>query len=304
MASIRGIQNDYVRSAEEILNITNDFQEDDTDFKMVLTNIFTRHGDTLIEVARGLQEFEKSPNGIEALKGKQDLSDLREIHSWLNRFFISRIGIRTLIGHYLELHEQVEVPKKDYVGIICSHTSPYEVCLAATHDAQYMCERQYGDAPNVEMLGRIDLTMAYVPSHLYYILFELLKNSMRAVVEHHSHSGTISTLPDIRVVIADGEDNEDVAIKISDLGGGIPRSISERILTYLYTTAGPVSTDLEGLEDFGRENPLAGLGYGLPISKAYLQYFGGDLELMSMDGHGTDSFVHLSRLTDNEELLP
>mmetsp|Transcript_1155 Transcript_1155/g.1361 ORF Transcript_1155/g.1361 Transcript_1155/m.1361 type:complete len:397 (-) Transcript_1155:1109-2299(-) len=303
MPSIKGIQNDYLRSADEILNIREGYDSDE-ETRQVLMNIFSRHGDTLVEVARGLQEFKTSPSGMQVLGGTNDLSDLSEVHSWLDRFFISRIGIRTLLGHYLELSEQIENPKKNYVGIICRKTSPYDVCLTATRDAQYMCERQYGESPEVEVLGRIDLTMAYVPSHLYYILFELLKNSMRAVVEHHSNSGIIGSLPDIRVVIADGEDNEDVAIKISDYGGGIPRSISKKIFSYLFTTAGPVSPDLEGLEDFGRENPLAGLGYGLPISRAYLRYFGGDLVLMSMEGHGTDSFVHLSRLTDNEEPLP
>jgi len=49
---------------------------------------------------------------------------------------------------------------------------------------------------------------------------------------------------------------------------------------------------------------LAGLGYGLPISRGYARFFNGDLDLKSMEGHGTDAFVHLSRLTDNEEPLP
>ena len=50
--------------------------------------------------------------------------------------------------------------------------------------------------------------------------------------------------------------------------------------------------------------PLAGLGYGLPISRAYARYFGGDLTLMSMEGFGTDAFVYLSRLGDHAEPLP
>jgi pyruvate dehydrogenase kinase 2/3/4 len=56
--------------------------------------------------------------------------------------------------------------------------------------------------------------------------------------------------------------------------------------------------------DFDTASPLAGLGYGLPISRAYARYFGGDLSLMSMEGYGTDAFVHLSRLGIHDEPLP
>ena len=56
--------------------------------------------------------------------------------------------------------------------------------------------------------------------------------------------------------------------------------------------------------DFDTASPLAGLGYGLPISRAYARYFGGDLSIMSMEGYGTDAFVHLSRLGIHDEPLP
>ena len=38
------------------------------------------------------------------------------------------------------------------------------------------------------------------------MLLELLKNSMRATVELHG----VDNMPPIRIIIADGEDNEDV----------------------------------------------------------------------------------------------
>jgi len=56
--------------------------------------------------------------------------------------------------------------------------------------------------------------------------------------------------------------------------------------------------------DHDRESPLAGLGYGLPISRTYARYFGGDLNIMSMEGYGTDAFLHLSRLGNRAEPLP
>ena len=76
---------------------------------------------------------------------------------------------------------------------------------------------------------------------------------------------------------------------------------------YLFTTADPnvqACAIGDGESDFDTGSPLAGLGYGLPISRAYARYFGGDLSVMSMEGYGTDAFVHLSRLGNHDEPLP
>ena len=63
-------------------------------------------------------------------------------------------------------------------------------------------------------------------------------------------------------------------------------------------------TMLGSAGDHGTDSPLAGLGYGLPISRTYARYFGGDLNIMSMEGYGTDAFLHLSRLGNRSEPLP
>lgn len=53
------------------------------------------------------------------------------------------------------------------------------------------------------------IKIVYVPSHLYHILFELFKNSMRATVEHHK----TDILPPLHVTIVKGK--EDVCVKVS-----------------------------------------------------------------------------------------
>ena len=39
--------------------------------------------------------------------------------------------------------------------------------------------------------------------------------------------------------------------------------------------------------------PLAGYGYGLPLSRLYARYLAGDLQLFSVDGLGTDAVLTL-----------
>ncbi|KAJ3259799.1 hypothetical protein HK103_001690 [Boothiomyces macroporosus] len=157
-----------------------------------------------------------------------------------------------------------------------------DVVQDAISNAQNICQDYYGlfSPPVVKIVGvgnKIRGNFMYVPSHLHHMLFELLKNSMRAVVERFGQDE--DDYPEIKVVIAEGK--EDITIKVSD---------EEK----------PILEDGGG--DF--KAPLAGYGYGLPLSRLYARYFGGDLRLISMEGYGTDAYLHLSRLSDSNEPLP
>lgn len=262
-------------------------------FAEVIASIYERHAPTLITMAKGAHELRTLL--------KEDVAGFAEqndIQKRLDEFYMSRIGIRMLIGQYLSLKSVSDDP--NMIGLISPCCSARDIAQQAVDDASFMCSRAHGDAPSVTFHGRTNLSFPFVPSHLSYVLLELLKNSMRATVEKHG----AERMPPIRIVIADGEDNEDVVIKVSDEGGGIPRSNMNRIWSYLFTTANPAV--LEGmlglgggeaqLRDFDTAAPLAGLGYGLPIARNYARYFGGDLTIMSMEGYGTDSFIYLPRL--------
>jgi pyruvate dehydrogenase kinase 2/3/4 len=89
-------------------------------------------------------------------------------------------------------------------------------------------------------------------------------------------------------------------------GGGIPPDAFEKIWCYLYTTGDPVvQAAMIGDTPAGGNKaiPLAGLGYGLPLSRLYSRYFGGDMELTNHWGHGVEATVRLSRLGDRKEPL-
>ena len=302
MASVKGVIELYKTSFQELEDCPPRIEttQQEQVFAQVVQNIYERHSKVLVQMARGAFEFRT------AMREQQQSDELQQdTNAFLDRFYLCRIGIRVLIGQYLALRQP---PVENYIGIICSETSPYEIVKRAIDDAAFMCTRKYGEAPDVIMSGRLDLTFPYVPTHLHYIMLELLKNSMRATVEWHGVD--CEEFPPIKVVIADGDENEDVVIKVSDEGGGISRSNMKKIWSYLFTTADPgIQEGMVGggsgdNVDHGIDAPLAGLGYGLPISRSYCRYFGGDISVMSMEGYGTDAFVYLARLGNMKEPLP
>ncbi|GJP46661.1 hypothetical protein CLOM_g5925 [Closterium sp. NIES-68] len=262
-------------------------------FTELLDQVRMRHNNVMPTVAMGVSELKRD---LFADSTRHGLDSMPEIHQFLDRFYMSRIGIRMLIGQHVALHKPS--PPPHYIGLICTKVSPVDVARNAVDDARSACMRTYGSAPDVHIYGDPDLRFAYVPAHLHQMLFELVKNSLRAVQERFADAD--HDPPPIRLIVADGM--EDVTIKISDEGGGIPRSGLPRIWTYLYTTANsPIAA---GNQLHEMPTVMAGYGYGLPISRLYARYFGGDLQVVSMEGYGTDVYLHLNRLRNVQEPLP
>lgn len=166
---------------------------------------------------------------------------------------------------------------------------PGSVVLDAYENARYLCDQYYLASPALKLTQHngvetdAPIRIVYVPSHLYHMLFELFKNSMRAVMEHHGED--CDNIPPIEVTVVNGR--EDISVKLSDRGGGIPRSHVDQLFKYMYSTAPkPSPSSMHTV-------PLAGYGYGLPISRLYARYFQGDLTLYSCEGYGTDALVYL-----------
>jgi len=268
-------------------------------FTEVLQNIRKRHSGVVETLAQGYMEF-------------SDLGQIKEyeesqIQYFLNRFYLSRISIRLLIyQHTMCFGDEVPV-HPTHLGFVDPNCHVEEIIKDAFENAQFLCEGYYLTAPPLE-LRRINaikheepIAIAYVPSHLYHIMFELFKNSMRATVENHESKKLSGPLPPVVVDVVKAK--EDLTIRISDRGGGIPRSKADKIFRYMYSTA-PRPVSLADSQHSG-PTPLAGFGYGLPISRLYARYFNGDLEIHSIDGYGTDAYIYLQAVEDQaSEWLP
>lgn len=198
----------------------------------------------------------------------------------------------------------------DTVGCIQSHTDLAKEVRRVADLVRKLCAEEWNcPAPPIEIVdcqkgggGNTDFT--YVPHHLHYMMLELLKNSVRATIRHAQRTGATKMEP-IRVVMVKGE--EDVTIKVADKAGGIPRSKMAQIWKFAHST-----TEAEQQQDDDDGNTVTNKnvsgaqlrGFGLPITRIYARYFGGELTLKSMEGYGLDAYLHLPRLGKSGEHLP
>ncbi|KAG5855111.1 hypothetical protein ANANG_G00045480 [Anguilla anguilla] len=294
--SVQLVHSWYVQSLMEILDFLDKSPEDHKvlgEFVDTLVTIRNRHNDVVPTMAQGVIEYKEAFG--------QDPVTSQNIQYFLDRFYMSRISIRMLINQHTLIFDGTTNPlHPNTIGCIDPHCEVAEVVRDAYESAKLLCDQYYFGSPDLDLQelntnqkGQ-PIHMVYVPSHLYHVLFELFKNAMRATIENHEAS---SFLPPIQVMVAIG--GEDLTIKMSDQGGGVPFRKIERLFSYMYSTAPAPQMDHH------QRAPLAGFGYGLPISRLYAQYFQGDLQLYSMEGYGTDAVLHMKALsTDSVEKLP
>ncbi|KAA8585704.1 hypothetical protein FQN60_004398, partial [Etheostoma spectabile] len=267
----------YNRSLMEILEFLDKNPDDHRvleTFMEALVAIRNRHNDVVPTMAQGIIEYK------DTLSQQDSVTD-HNIQYFLDRFYTSRISIRMLINqHTLVFNGNTNPAHPNTIGCIDSMCDVTEVVRDAYESAKLLCEQYYLGAPELELRqmnasnNREPIHISYIPSHLYHILFELFK-----------------------VMVALG--GEDLSIKMSDRGGGVPLRKTENLFSYMYSTAPRPS-----IGDQHRA-PLAGFGYGLPISRLYTRYFQGELQLYSIEGYGTDAVIHLKALsTDSVERLP
>ncbi|KAJ5209519.1 hypothetical protein N7449_003898 [Penicillium cf. viridicatum] len=97
--------------------------------------------------------------------------------------------------------------------------------------------------------------------------------------------------------------SQSITIRIRDRGGGIPPEVLPHIWSYSFTTfsdidpQGSENGNMDALNTIsasgGQLSSIAGLGYGLPLGRAYAEYFGGSIAVQSLWGWGTDVYLTL-----------
>uniref|UniRef100_A0A8C5Q000 Protein-serine/threonine kinase n=1 Tax=Leptobrachium leishanense TaxID=445787 RepID=A0A8C5Q000_9ANUR len=298
MPSVKLVESWYVQSFQEIVQFKDKAAEDPQTVKNFTDTVITirnRHNDVIPTMAQGVIEYKDSY--------EVDPVTSQHVQYFLDRFFMSRISIRMLLNqHTLLFNEKdpVNPAHPKHIGGIDPACNVVEVIKDGYENAKHLCDLYYMNSPQLELTEfnaqspEEPIQVVYVPSHLYHMVFELFKNAMRATMELYGDS---CNYPPVKVHVALG--NEDLTIRMSDRGGGVPLRKIERLFNYMYSTA-PLPTF-----ENSRATPLAGFGYGLPISRLYAQYFQGDLKLYSLEGYGTDAAIYIKAVTtESIEKLP
>lgn len=278
-------------------------------FSDMLRQLFEAHTDVVPSLARALRES----------KDHSTPKHFAVLQQFLDSMLVKRISTRMIAGQHLSsmnLHprdkqESFSLSEQSVIGLIEKHCRPAEVAERCAESAGKVCEDCYGITPEITIEGHTNITFAYVRVHLEYILFEILKNALRATVERYlqrqAEGERNAKLEPVVIVVSGSED--EISIKVSDKGGGVPSSKLSSIWSYGYSTAAPVSTGStddeensignvqhKGKVDNNKPPPMHGFGFGLPLARIYAQYFGGDLQINSMVGYGTDVYLKIGRL--------
>ncbi|KAF1848154.1 alpha-ketoacid dehydrogenase kinase [Cucurbitaria berberidis CBS 394.84] len=316
--------------------------EDNDEYCKVLTETLTEHATVIPRLAIGVLEV-------------RGLMKAEEIDKFMTAMLRSRISRRVIAEQHLALTEtfnspwhfpQAEHPPHDQeaVGEIFLRCNAREIVETCGKTMQELIKRAYGShiaIPEINVSGHLDATFPYILSHLEYIIGELLRNSIQAVIEQRKSKN--AKLPPIEVLIC--ETSQHVIIRISDQGGGIPNEV----LPYLWSfSKGPRRE--KRLENLARVPKLVGtlqelqvpgdestadlqqkhrnksrhgdsgthhgslssltgrapdrrLGIGLPMSRLYAEYWAGSLEIHSLEGYGVDAFLQISKLGNKNERL-
>jgi pyruvate dehydrogenase kinase 2/3/4 len=280
--SINKIREWYLISFEELTEIKKPItQTEIIDFKNVIENIYNRHSTTLSTISKGLYE----------LQNENKISDIEapQIQAFLNKFHKNRTEIRILLEHYLSFFEKSK--GTNFVGIINLESNIQSILNNVINNIQLICDT---NAINLHLNDIIILDVhnkVIIPTidhYLYYILFEILKNSVEAI--------RYKSCPLIKITIKE-IDEEWALIKINDNGSGIKESQIDKIWYYSYTTHPIKTTEIIEQTDFSVKSPLSGFGYGLPISEIYINFLNSSQNNIKIysDCKGTSVYIYLRK---------
>jgi len=305
---IQKIADWYIKSYKELEEYENNNTFNNNErHNTLLQAILDRHSTTFSNMSKGIFEWKKAlDKRYGNTKNFFDSTDtniiINKIDDALDIFYKNRTSIRIIINHHLNMHNNDN--NNGNVGSVNLSVNPIECMADGWEEAKIISEREYGICPQIYINSKDEnlynkfikkyeyLSIPYISIHMKNIYFEIFKNSIRGLIDRY---GDEAENPEngINVYFSDKKAHN-FDIKINDNGIGINRLCMDKIWSYFYTTAPNNIICEESMDhiDFSGIGPMAGLGYGLPITRLMIRYFGGDIRINSIENVGTDTYLH------------
>jgi len=241
-----------------------------------------------------------------------------EVTSIIDGFYSSRISLRMLIDHHNAIKRQMQ-KGEPIRGIIDDNLCLMQVINSMIDDARSCCTANFGFAPEIHVeCSSENQTISYVRDHVERIMYAMLLNASRATAKNHLEQSqkadtTSVELPPVSVFVTGDADS--CTVRVSDRGGSlVPFDDVEKLFKYSMTLShsfrdektpanDPLAGSAENIAGFKyvHQESASVRGFGLPVSRLYARYFGGDLRVIPMGDYGNESFVHLKSLTSEDE---
>lgn len=293
------------------LNLPTTLEENEKFTSSVFNEFIDAHSDTLPSLSKGFNEV-------------LDLMSVKQISAFLDEHLKERISMRLIAHQHLELSNVLndstafveggkyngvikplnirEVVKKsaDFVNDVCA--IKYDQTVQINIDTN-LYPPNYWSGREPELLQELltnDFIFPYIEYHLDYILSELFKNSFRAHIENNVKDS-------VQVTISISSNPSYLELRIRDKGKGIPPAAIDHMFDYSFSTY--ESNEGESFKTLNVPpglgvNSIAGIGYGLPLLKNYVEIFNltipeetgidlktkGLLSVQTYNGWGTDVY--------------
>lgn len=261
--------------------------EENATLETVLNEFMDIHADTLPSLSKGFAEV-------------SNLLSMSKIAHFLDRHLKERISMRLIAHQHIELSRSIAgnyVKGGKYNGIVKMLHLP-DVIKKNAELVNDITMMKYDQSVPVEIdtSNAASLDFPYIEYHLDYIFMEVFKNSFRAHIEN-------KVFDPVTVTISTQQAPRFMEIRIRDRGKGISKRALKHIFDYSFTTY--ESNEGESFktlnvppEHLGGGHSVAGMGFGLPMAKQYIEVFNdtaeetkGLLTVQTYPQWGTDVYI-------------
>lgn len=273
-------------------------EENDNLVGKILDEFIGIHADSLPSLSKGFAEV-------------VNLMSVEQVKDFLDRYLKDRIIMRMVAHQHVELSKTIAdktqfVPGSKYNGLI----KPLNMIEVVNKGADLvndilLMESDQTVSINIDSNLPIHedkpLIFPYIEYQLDYVLIEIFKNAFRSQIENRVSSP-------VEVTVSLPLDSSYLEMRIRDRGKGIPSKVLPHIFDYSFTTWESTEGDSYktlNLPPGMDANSLAGVGYGLPLLRHYIEIFNnfappeeksytnGLLTIQSYLNWGTDVYIKL-----------